>query len=253
VALVIREVEMDSILVAANWKMYKDLNGARAFFQKWNAGEVPAGREAAFFPPFTLMHLVKDLLPAGQSLGGQNCHEEPEGAFTGEISCAQLVDAGCKYVLIGHSERRHVFSESDDRLAKKFKSALKSGLRPVLCVGEKLDQREAGKTLEVVLGQLSSDLGPEPPSSGFDVAYEPVWAIGTGRVASPEDAEDVHSAIINWLDQKRASSGTRVLYGGSVKPDNARGLLAKPSIHGLLVGGASLDPVAFQAILNAGM
>lgn len=243
---------MEPVLVAANWKMYKTTAETRAFFSGWGGVAVPKGREAAFFPPFPLLPLVKGLLPAGQALGAQNAHEAGEGAFTGEVSCALLKDVGCAYVLLGHSERRHVFGENDHRIGAKFQTAMKIGLRPVLCVGELLSEREAGRTLPVVLGQLEAGLGPEPPRGGFDIAYEPVWAIGTGKVARPEDAAEVHGAILAHLREQGAGRDARVLYGGSVKPDNAAALLATPGVHGLLVGGASLDPLSFAAIIRAG-
>jgi triosephosphate isomerase len=243
---------MSAVLIAANWKMYKTAAEAEAFFGAWSREAVPPGREVAFFPPFTLIHVLRGLLPPGQGLGGQHCHEAREGAFTGEVSAAMLADEGCSYVLVGHSERRHVFCEEDDRVASKFAAALRHGLRPVLCVGERLEERQAGGTLRVVLGQLEAGLGEAPPESGFDVAYEPVWAIGTGRVARPADAAEVHAAIRVWLVEHRAGADARVLYGGSVKPDNAAELLAAEEVGGLLVGGASLDVAAFAAIVRAG-
>lgn len=238
-------------LIAANWKMYKTLPQTRAFFEIWRAGGPIEGREVTFFPPATLLHEVASLLARGESVGAQNVHEAAEGAFTGELSCAMLTDAKCHFVLIGHSERRHVFGEPDSRLALKVKAALAAGLRPILCVGERLEEREAGQTLEVVLGQLEAGLGPEVPKTGFDIAYEPVWAIGTGKVASCQDALEVHTAIRAWLDRWGAGEETRILYGGSVKPDNASELLKTPGVEGLLVGGASLDPKTFRAIAEA--
>jgi len=142
-------------LIAANWKMYKSRAEAVKFFKNWNSRTFPANREVAFFPTLTLLHTVRHLLCDGQLLGGQNCHEKKDGAFTGEVSCAQLVDAGCSCVLIGHSERRRLFGEGDGRLSAKFRSAIDAGLRPVLCVGETLAQREKNATLETVLGQLA--------------------------------------------------------------------------------------------------
>ena len=241
---------MEPVLVAANWKMYKTTTQARDFFAAWSGTSVPAGREVAFFPTFPLLGEVRGLLPRGQHLGAQNAHEADEGAFTGEVSCALLHDVGCRYVLLGHSERRHVFAEADARIAAKMRAAFRHGLRPILCVGEKLEQREAGETLEVVIGQLSAALGAPAPHGGFDVAYEPVWAIGTGRVAQPSDAAEVHGAILGWLSEHGAGKDARILYGGSVKPDNAAALLSTNGVHGLLVGGASLDPHSFAAIVN---
>lgn len=238
-------------LVAANWKMFKTLPEAQAFFAAWAAAPLPPGREVAFFPPAPLLHAVRGMLRPGEGLGAQNVHEAKEGAFTGEISCAMAADAGCRYVLVGHSERRHLFGEPDDRLLQKVRSALSAGLRPVLCVGETLPERESSRTLEVVLGQLEAGLGAEVPAAGFDVAYEPVWAIGTGRVAKCEDAAEVHTAVRGWLDRRGAGGDARILYGGSVKPENASALLATSGVEGLLVGGASLDPGAFHAIATA--
>lgn len=243
---------MEPVLIAANWKMHKTLADARAFFEGWRSRSMPGGREVAFFPPFPLLAEVRSLLPAGQALGAQNAHEAEEGAFTGEVSCAQIRDAGCTYLLLGHSERRHVFGETDARIAAKFVTAGRHGLRPILCVGEKLEEREADRTLKVILGQMEACLGPAPPRVGFDVAYEPVWAIGTGRVARPEDAREVHQAIQEWLSERSAGRDARILYGGSVKSDNAAALLATPGVQGLLVGGASLDAAGFGAIAVAG-
>ena len=244
--------DVEPTLLAGNWKMYKTSEQAAGFFSRWLDVQVPRGREVAFFPPFPLLPLVKGLLPAGQTLGAQNAHEALEGAFTGEVSCSLLKDVGCTYVLLGHSERRHVFGEDDRRIGAKFQTTMKSGLRPILCVGELLEEREAGRTLSVLLGQLEAGLGPQPPEGGFDIAYEPVWAIGTGKVARPDDAGEVHAAIIGHLRGLGAGRDARVLYGGSVKPDNASALLATPGVHGLLVGGASLDPTSFEAIVRAG-
>jgi len=242
---------MEPMLIAANWKMYKTAEDSAAYFSRWRSVTPPRGREVAFFPPFTLLAQVRSLLPPGQRLGAQNLHEAAEGAFTGEVSATMLTDAGCTYVLTGHSERRHVFGEPDVRIAAKIRAAFEHGLRPILCVGETLEEREAGRTLQIVLGQLAAGLGTPVHEGGFDVAYEPVWAIGTGKVAQPKDAEEVHGAILKWLAGHGTGQDTRVLYGGSVKPANAAALLATPGVHGLLVGGASLDPDSFAAIAGA--
>lgn len=243
---------MEPVLVAANWKMHKNQQETRDFFQKWTREPVPEGRSVVFFPPFTLLSLAHGLLPEGQWLGGQNLHEAKSGAFTGEVSCVHLSEAGCRFVLVGHSERRHLFGEEGARIGAKFRAALEGGLRPILCVGETLAERRQGRTFDVVLGQLREALGERPPGAGFDVAYEPVWAIGTGHVARPEDASEVHGLIHRFLGQESAGRDARILYGGSVKPDNAADLLAAPWVHGLLVGGASLDPASFGAIVRAG-
>jgi triosephosphate isomerase len=239
-------------LVAANWKMYKTPEEAAAFFTRWASKVFPEGREVLFLPPFPLLGQVRDALPHGQGLGAQNLHEQAEGAFTGEVSPRLLQAVGCRYALVGHSERRHVFGETDARLAAKFGAALSHGLRPVFCVGERLEEREAGRTLDVVLGQLSAGLGETPPKAGFDLAYEPVWAIGTGRVARPQDAGAVHASVRAWLQGRGVTPDVRILYGGSVKPENAADLLRVPEVGGLLVGGASLAPDSFHGIVTAG-
>jgi triosephosphate isomerase len=243
---------MEPVLIAANWKMHKNHAETRDYFQKWAIERLPQGRSVAFFPPFTLLPLVRDLLPEGHWLGGQNVHEAHFGAFTGEVSCVHLLEAGCRFVLVGHSERRHLFGEDSARVGAKFRAALDRALRPILCVGETLAERQQGRTFDVVLGQLREALGERAPESGFDVAYEPVWAIGTGHVARPEDASEVHGLIHRFLGQESSGRDARILYGGSVKPDNAADLLAGPWVHGLLVGGASLDPASFAAIVRAG-
>ncbi len=244
---------MPRTLVAANWKMYKTSAEARTYFDTWRTLPAVAGREVAFFPPYTLLHEVSAYLRPGEAAGAQNLHEAPEGVFTGEVSAAMVLDAGCVYALVGHSERRHLFGERDERVAKKFTAALNAGLRPILCVGETLEEREAGRTLQLVLGQLQAAVGMLPPTAGFDVAYEPVWAIGTGKVARCEDAAEVHAAILEWLKKRGAGKDARLLYGGSVKPDNAADLLATEAVHGLLVGGASLQPEEFHRIVTAGL
>ena len=187
--------------------------------------------------------------------GAQNLSEQAQGAFTGEVSAAMLQDFGCRYVLVGHSERRSIFGESDKLVAEKFAAALASGLRPVLCVGETLEQRDAGKTLEVVSAQIDAVLNRVGVAafSGAVVAYEPVWAIGTGRTATSAQAQEVHAAIraqIAKADAKIAD-GLQILYGGSVKPGNAAELFAMPDIDGGLIGGASLVAADFLSICTA--
>ncbi|HNQ78632.1 MAG TPA: triose-phosphate isomerase [Acidobacteriota bacterium] len=235
-------------LVAANWKMYKVQIDVSDFFGKWNRLETPK-EEIAFFPQDPLIPLAKSLLRPGEKVGGQNCSERKEGAFTGDTSPYLLKNVGCEYVLIGHSERRHVFGEKNEVMGPKLKNAMEAGLRPVYCVGEKLEEREAGKTIEVVFAQLEALNGLS--ATGYDIAYEPVWAIGTGKVAKPEDASLVHGKIKEWLEEKGLGEDARVLYGGSVKPDNATELLSSSGIDGLLVGGASLDPESFHKIATA--
>jgi len=210
-------------------------------------------------PPFTSLDRAGRLLTGRPSiaLGAQNLHFESNGAFTGEISTSMLLDCGCQYVLAGHSERRHVFGESDALVASKLRAALAAGLAPILCVGETLDERRRGATLDVLVRQLSSALtGPEARDVDLGpvvVAYEPVWAIGTGETASSEQAEETIEEIRGWIESSigsESAESTAILYGGSVKPANTAELLAQPNIDGILVGGASLKPDSFASIVS---
>jgi len=245
------------ILIAGNWKM----NGLEADARRWAEAAIQADastpNEVALFPPFPWLAAVGGIVGAPDGavgLGGQCCHTEPYGAFTGSISAGMLKDAGCRYVLCGHSERRHLGGETDEVVAASMVRAFEEGLTPVLCVGETLQEREAGQAREVVLRQLDAGLDVLPsPDAPLVVAYEPVWAIGTGLTASPEEAAGAHASIrtrVAERDGKRAL-GLRILYGGSVKPGNIGGLLASPDVDGALVGGASLDPEAFGALIGA--
>jgi len=187
-------------------------------------------------------------------VAAQNLHPEPKGAFTGEISAPMLVEAGATAVILGHSERRQYFGEEDAFVAKKTRAALGAGLSAIVCVGETLEERTAGRTLEIVLRMVDAAIGPLTGAGRRGIiAYEPVWAIGTGKVATPKDAQDVHAAIRARLSSANAAlaDDTRILYGGSVKADNATDLLAQPDVDGALVGGASLDIDAFAPILRA--
>ncbi len=212
--------------------------------------------EVAIAPPFTALYSVSIALSDSPfQLAGQNMHWEEEGAFTGEVSGSFLRDVGCSYVIVGHSERRKYFGETDKTAHLKVQSALKNELVPILCIGEDLQQREQKKTLEVIEGQLKGGLR-EVAIHDFEklvIAYEPVWAIGTGKTATPEQAGEVHHFIRSWLTKYfDAPTANRVLllYGGSVQPDNAPGLMRESHVDGLLVGGASLDPEAFAKIIN---
>ena len=242
--------------MAGNWKMYKTPVETRTFFEKFRP--LVAGCkhcEIVICPPFVDLEVaagaVRDTII---EIGGQNMHWAQEGAFTGEISAPMLKATGCKWVLVAHSERRQYFGETNENAAKKIVAALDAGLTPVYCVGESAAERDAGSTEQVLEKQVQeglASLGPEQFAK-IVVAYEPVWAIGTGKVATPEIAADAHRFI---RSQVRSTFGAaaalcRVLYGGSVKPDNIRGLMAQPEIDGALVGGASLDPVSFAAIVN---
>jgi triosephosphate isomerase len=235
---------MRPLVFAANWKMNIGPVEARHYLRSFlDAGPVPAGRRVWFFPPAVSLEAVaQGIGSSGQLLAGaQDIHWEPRGAYTGAISGPLASQAGARAVLIGHSERRHVFGETDEQTGKKLAAALAAELHPVLCVGETLEQRDAGQTLAVVTRQLAAALADHAADAQVTIAYEPVWAIGTGRNATPRDAATVHAAIRAWLEQHGAAE-TRILYGGSVNLKNAAELLAEPELDGVLVGGASLDP-----------
>jgi triosephosphate isomerase (TIM) len=245
-----------SPIIAGNWKMYRgDSSGvdlARAVVDA--CGDL-AGVSVVIAPPFTALSRVGQAISGSRvELAGQNLHPKSEGAFTGEVSAPMLLDAGCKWVIIGHSERRQLFGETDPGVHEKAVAALAAGLRPIVCVGETLAEREANQTLDVVFRQLDAFASTFVERPGFGaIAYEPVWAIGTGKVAGPEQAREVHAAIRERLTKIRAEVGseTRILYGGSVKPDNALGLLSCADVDGALVGGASLSAESFAKIVEA--
>jgi triosephosphate isomerase len=244
-------------VIAGNWKMYKTQADARAFFAAFAPLVESAEHcEIVLAPPFTaLAASVEAVRGTKIRIAAQNMHWQSEGAFTGEVSAPMLIETGCTGVLIAHSERRQFFGETDETANKKVKAALHAGLTPCLCVGESLKEREAGECESVLerhfRGGVAGLTGEQ--FSRILLAYEPVWAIGTGRTATPEQASDAH----RFLRQLAASvfspgeaAGVRILYGGSVKPDNIRGLMAHPDIDGALVGGASLDPKSFASIVN---
>ncbi len=244
-------------LIAANWKMYKTMAEAISFVKSIQEETGPcADREVVIAPPFTALKGVRDTLAQqGYSLGAQNCHWEDKGAFTGEISPVMLKDLGCEYVIVGHSERRHMLGETDETVRLKAAAVFKAAMAPVICVGEVLGQREEGKTFEVVGRQLEGALGGLSPAQGerLVIAYEPVWAIGTGRTATPGQAQEVHAFIrktIASLFNKGVEKRARILYGGSVKPSNIDALMAEPDIDGALVGGASLEVGTFKSIVQ---
>jgi triosephosphate isomerase len=231
-----------SRLVAGNWKMHGSRDANRALLDAILAGSTKAGAECAVCPPFPYLQQVAEQLRGSPiALGAQNVSERAEGAFTGEVSAAMLAELGCRYVIVGHSERRQLFGESDRQVAGKFAAARAAGLVPILCVGETLAEREAGRTEEVVARQLDAVAF----SQGV-LAYEPVWAIGTGKNATPEQAQAVHAFL-----RRRVPAETRILYGGSVKPQNAAQIFAMPDVDGGLIGGASLVAEDFLAILGA--
>jgi triosephosphate isomerase len=241
-------------LIAANWKMHKTVAEAAEFLDRFlGSAEGLDGVEVVICPPFTaLAAAVERTRGSAVSIAAQNVHEEPSGAFTGEVSAPMLTELGVFGAIVGHSERREYFGETDEALARKLPAALDAGLVPILCVGESEAERDAGKTEAVLERQLSADLAAVPAGRLAEVvvAYEPIWAIGTGRTATPEQAQEAIAFIRRRLDPA-ASDAVRILYGGSVKPDNAEELFAQPDIDGGLVGGASLDPGDFRRICEA--
>lgn len=241
-------------LLAGNWKMHGSTAEARAWARAAAGAAADNRNEVALFPPAPFLQLVLAEVDGAVSVGGQSCHTNTKGAFTGATSAAMLADLGCTYVLCGHSERRHIFGESDEFVAGAAAQAATHGLTPVLCVGEKIEEREAEDTQSVLSRQLTAALDVLPPAPHpLVIAYEPVWAIGTGKAATAEDAQAAHAflrELVARRDPERAA-GLRILYGGSVKPDNVAGYLACPDIDGALVGGASLDPAAFAEIATA--
>ena len=248
---------MRKILVAGNWKMHSSSAMVKDLLEGLLAGaEKESDADMAVFPPFPYLSQAQSMLE-GSSIhwGAQNMNPVPQGAHTGEVSAGMLLDFGCRYVLAGHSERRAIYGESDEDVADRFEAALASGLEPVLCVGETLEERESGQTESVVERQLDAVLG-RCGVAGFDravVAYEPVWAIGTGKTASPEQAQAVHAFIRDkFASQDDIIAGQlRILYGGSVNGSNAADLFAREDIDGGLVGGASLKAEDFLAIRDA--
>ena len=244
-------------LVAGNWKMYLDRTRARAVARAVSESCRSDRVDVALFPAFThLVDLADELAGTTIRLGAQDLFREDEGAFTGEISGPMIRDTGATWVLVGHSERRHVLEEGLDLTAGKLRAALRVGLEPVLCVGETLDEREAGRTETVLREQWVSAVEGIPPEdlSTIVIAYEPVWAIGTGQNATPEQADQAHRVLRGFVAESVSASlaaRCRILYGGSVKPDNAASLLACENVDGALVGGASLDAESFAAIVAA--
>ncbi len=242
-------------ILAANWKMHLGPGDARAFLKSFlNRYRPSPEQEVWFFPSAVALEAVAQLTRDRREIrvGAQNVHWEAKGAFTGELSVAMAGDAGAQAALVGHSERRHVFGETDEETGRKVRAVLDGDLTPMLCVGETIAQRDAGETLQVVDRQLDVLTGLDAATLGqIVIAYEPVWAIGTGRTATPNDAAEVHAHIRRWMVGRGAAPrAIRVLYGGSVKPGNAADLLSQPDIDGVLVGGASLDPESWSAIVH---
>ncbi len=244
-------------VMAGNWKMYKTQAETRAFFEAFRPLVASANHcDIVVAPPYTSVHVaVEAARGTNIGIGAQNLDWRKEGAFTGEVCAAMLVDSGCKYVIIGHSERRQYFGETDSTVGQKAKAALEAGLTPIVCVGELLADRESGKTEAVLSQQFIGGPGSLTAAefSRILLAYEPVWAIGTGKVATPEIAAAAHRFLRQCVsDQFSAehASAVRILYGGSVKPENIQGLLAQEELDGALVGGASLDAKSFAQIVN---
>jgi triosephosphate isomerase (TIM) len=244
-------------LIAANWKMYKTPEQTREFFRDFLPLVSQHDRdEIVVCPPFVnLTAAVEASRGTGIGIGGQNMYWEKEGAFTGEISSGMLLALGCTHVIIGHSERRQYFGETDDTVNQKLKAALEAGLTPIVCVGEVLEEREAGLTEDVLRRQcLRAFHAISGRKAGkLVIAYEPVWAIGTGKTATPQLASEAHQLIRSEAGKalgEDLANNLRILYGGSVKPDNAKSLMSEEEIDGALVGGASLDPKSFAAIVK---
>ena len=249
---------MRRLFVAGNWKMHTSVQEADRLASALvrligGIGEV----DLAVCPPFPYLSVVGRLLGASRiRLGAQNMYFEPKGAFTGEVSGPMLSDIGCSLVVLGHSERRHVFGETDQTVSRKVHAAFAAELMPIVCVGETLEQREAGQMQDVIRTQLVGSLADVTPAQakGLVVAYEPVWAIGTGKTATPQMAQDVHQLVREQLASlfgQETADAIQIQYGGSVNPDNAHALLSEPDIDGALVGGASLKEDAFAAIVTA--
>ena len=251
---------MRRFLIAGNWKMNLT-RGPAVELASAVAAAVPPHQKAVevvVAPPFPyLLSVAEAIRQSGVALSAQNVYYEEPGAFTGEVAVEMLLDVGCRYVILGHSERRHLMGETDELINRKVAAAVGKGLRAIFCVGETLAQREDGRTEHVLDGQMERGLAGRNADDlkQIVIAYEPVWAIGTGKTATPEQAESAHAHLRKWLSGRynsAVSEDMRILYGGSVKPDNAAALLKQPNVDGALVGGASLKADQFLAIIEAG-
>jgi triosephosphate isomerase len=248
-------------LMAANWKMHKTIKEAEATASELLdllSGKLPEDRDVLIIPPFTALKAAADILLTrlGYSVGAQNLYPEEKGAFTGEISPSMIKEAGGRFALAGHSERRHVMGEPDDFVGKKVGFGLSHGLAMILCIGETIDERKAGEVEDVLKRHLDTGLAEVPADVNAEeivVAYEPVWAIGTGEVAKPSDIVEAHGFVRKELEEKFGPQGNaiRILYGGSVKPDNATEIMGLDNVDGVLVGGASLQADSFSKIVTA--
>jgi triosephosphate isomerase len=245
------------LIYAANWKMNNGPGTARSFAERFLELTRPVdGRELWFFPPIVSVTVLADAFRARSdiSVGAQNAHWESKGAYTGEVSLPMAIEAGARVILIGHSERRHLFGETDDQVARKAVAALKAGLTPLVCVGETLAERDGGRTEQVVLRQIVAVLDRVAADDWQRIvlAYEPVWAIGTGKNATPDDAAQVHELIRFEVSRQGVGVRVPILYGGSVNKGNVLSLLARPELDGVLVGGASLDPEGWAELVGLG-
>jgi len=244
-------------VIAGNWKMFKTVRETKTFFTQ--LAPLVAGAEhveVVVCPPFVNVAIaVESAKSTNIEIGAQDVFWVKEGAFTGEISAPMLSAAGCRWVIVGHSERRRYFGETEEAVFKKTVAALDAGLKPIVCVGERLEQRESGATEAVLAEQFAGGLAPLTPEQfvSVSIAYEPVWAIGTGKTATPETAAQAHGFLRSRIRDRfgaQVAGACRILYGGSVKPDNIKALMAQPELDGALVGGASLDPASFAAIVS---
>jgi triosephosphate isomerase len=243
-------------IFAANWKMHKNRDEAASYVRDLLPRVAGVdGIDIVLAPPFTALDAVATALAGSAvALAAQNVHPAASGAFTGEVAPGMLADLGCRYAIVGHSERRALFGETDAGVASKAAALLEAGLRPIVCVGETLEERDADRTFEVLKAQLAGSLAGLPNDRAHDLvlAYEPVWAIGTGRSATPEMAQEAHAFIRERLATQfdQAGAGIQIQYGGSVKPENAAALMAQPDIDGALVGGAALEAESFSKIIH---
>lgn len=239
--------------VGGNWKMNGDRKSIAEIAKNLTCAALDENTEIILGCPFTYITYARELFPVKFNIAAQNCYKVPSGAFTGEISPAMLKDVGANWVILGHSERRHVFKECDELIAEKAAHALAVGLNVIACIGETLDEREANKTEKVVADQMAAYAKTIKDWKNVVVAYEPVWAIGTGKTATPQQAQEVHAYLRKWLTEnisKEVSDSLRIQYGGSVTAANCKELASQPDIDGFLVGGASLKP-EFVEIINA--
>lgn len=241
-------------IIVANWKMCGNIESSKVWAQNILSllPTIPVNTQVVVCPPAPLLSLLKSSLSGSQiHLGGQDCHFQPEGAYTGETSAKLLKDVGCEYVIVGHSERRNYCQETSEMVRAKAACAIKIGLIPIICIGETLEQRANGNTLPVITQQIEESIPDDATAGNFILAYEPVWAIGSGNLPTMDEIKQVHSAIIASVSKRKAIdiNEVYVLYGGSVKPDNAGEILALSNVSGLLVGGASLNANDFCKII----